>query len=1139
MSFLEEIKSPAKEYSPAAFWFWYGDLEPEKLRRQIRMMTEQGVYNGFMHARAYLKTEYLGEDWWKAVEACIDEGEKVGFYPWLYDEYAWPSGTAGSTFRHGTQTYSRTLAKGECNISKILEIKTYSSVEEALSDIAKEVKYRKYIASFYKENGQWKYTANLSCEKGEIMVFFRNVDVRFVDYLNKNSVKDFIECTHEEYKKRFGEHFGKRVPGIFFDEIFMASRMPWTDLFAEEFKKRKGYDIIPLLYALTENDEKARKIRNDYYNVVSELYEEGFFAQIGDWCENNSLALTGHIEEFFIAHPGRQGQFFNNERHLTIPGADCHDYRYRFPRKITYREPKFAVSVARAYGKKRMMSEAFGGAGWGCSLQEFKRGVNTLCATGINMITLHGFYSECESQGEQADWPTSFFFQNPYWRYFKHFADYMARVCYMNTQGKPVVEVGLYYPIEEMQKAAVSGSFPKEALDLDIAWNDAMSTLIESQIDVDIIDEPSLLRSTVADGHLDVGDQSFRVLLFPDVAKISKELEDKLCEFTKAGGHIIYYACSDKKEDGVLRAIELPTEISKLIIPDISVVAGSKDNLYTNHRKIEGKDVYFVANGKGEKRSVMVLLREGGSVQKLSVETGDLSKVTNRMVNEGVLVDLDLEADEGCWLVVDKTKSETVFDKGILREELAFPGVWEFLPIGSDVAGEKQLTETTTNLEIPLAVFSCELHPDGKQIRIKNTAKEKGRCSRHMSLWKANWIARRPDWIDNAQKKQLFLRKEFVLEDVPAKAELCIVAVNRWTLYVNGKEVAFCENGRTPSVVDVCAYLTKGENLIAIKVENDTPMDHFNLLPVSEIPENEMISLLLQGEITVGGKTELLCSDSTWDVLEKEQNGWETNDFETNARTARSVDALIVCGECEHWLKAWERGRPPLLPWGDIELFGKTVSYPQRICYTVTLPAGTKEIAYPEVSGSDVEIMIDGIERSFKDEVLKIHPDGLPHTMNISLWANSGNDGLLSNVSVKTTAFESTLCDWRLHGLKWYSGFARYKNKITLAKGEGRYILKMPGVSFHAEVWVNGRFAGERVWQPYELDVTDFIIDGENEVVVIVSNSAGVERQFMLVDEGEALGWNRYWNYENIQREGENLVSGLTGKVSLDRVIFN
>ncbi len=40
----------------------------------------------------------------------------------------------------------------------------------------------------------------------------------------------------------------------------------------------------------------------------------------------------------------------------------------------------------------------------------------------------------------------------------------------------------------------------------------------------------------------------------------------------------------------------------------------------------------------------------------------------------------------------------------------------------------------------------------------------------------------------------------------------------------------------------------------------------------------------------------------------------------------------------------------------------------------------------------------------------------------------------------------------------------------------------------------------------------------------------------MLVDEGEALGWNRYWNGDNIEREPKNLVSGLIGEVRLYEV---
>ena len=48
----------------------------------------------------------------------------------------------------------------------------------------------------------------------------------------------------------------------------------------------------------------------------------------------------------------------------------------------------------------------------------------------------------------------------------------------------------------------------------------------------------------------------------------------------------------------------------------------------------------------------------------------------------------------------------------------------------------------------------------------------------------------------------------------------------------------------------------------------------------------------------------------------------------------------------------------------------------------------------------------------------------------------------------------------------------------------------------------------------------------------------GVAKQVkVLVDEGMALGWNRYWNEDNMDRDSRNYVSGLLGPVRLLHVI--
>ena len=84
-----------KNYQSIPFWSWNDKLEPEHLRKQIRDMKAAGIGGFFMHARGGLLTEYMGEDWMKAVEACIDEAKKQDMNAWCYDENGWPSGFAG------------------------------------------------------------------------------------------------------------------------------------------------------------------------------------------------------------------------------------------------------------------------------------------------------------------------------------------------------------------------------------------------------------------------------------------------------------------------------------------------------------------------------------------------------------------------------------------------------------------------------------------------------------------------------------------------------------------------------------------------------------------------------------------------------------------------------------------------------------------------------------------------------------------------------------------------------------------------------------------------------------------------------------------------------------------------------------
>ena len=105
---------------------------------------------------------------------------------------------------------------------------------------------------------------------------------------------------------------------------------------------------------------------------------------------------------------------------------------------------------------------------------------------------------------------------------------------------------------------------------------------------------------------------------------------------------------------------------------------------------------------------------------------------------------------------------------------------------------------------------------------------------------------------------------------------------------------------------------------------------------------------------------------------------------------------------------------------------------------------------------------------------------------------------------------------------------------LSEAEAEQRALLDLGDVKYAAEVWVNGRAVGARLWPPYTLDVTGYLRPGRNEIRVVVTNTWA--NQFLQPEEmahARERGWyNTYaQRVEPFQRE--SLESGLLGPVSL------
>ncbi|MCX6834555.1 MAG: glycosyl hydrolase, partial [candidate division Zixibacteria bacterium] len=136
---------------------------------------------------------------------------------------------------------------------------------------------------------------------------------------------------------------------------FRVSGNLWTARFAEEFRNRKGYDIVPELPALfADCGPRTPKVRLDYRDVLVSLTEEGFFKPVFDWHQGRGMI-------YGCDHGGRGrnvvefGDYFRTQRWNQGPGCD----QPGLGRDLI--KNKVASSIAHLYQRPRVWLEGYYG----------------------------------------------------------------------------------------------------------------------------------------------------------------------------------------------------------------------------------------------------------------------------------------------------------------------------------------------------------------------------------------------------------------------------------------------------------------------------------------------------------------------------------------------------------------------------------------------------------------------------------------------------------------------------------------------------------------------------------------------------------------------------------------------------------
>jgi len=550
-------KDPPSEYGPEPYFDMGGALNRTEIQHDLDKIKTLGFRAVTAQAGVNMPFAYLSPEYFKFFQMLVAEAKKRDMRVWIVDDAGYPSGFAGGKFtkdkpdlRMQTLGIAQTIAvKGGETLNQVVAPDTVAVTAIKNDGETATVPLIDGKIAWKAPAGTWQVlmvahrfetSATRSALNPKLAIEPRpntnNVQAKdrsesLEDYLNPEATKQFLAFTHEQYKKYIGGEFGKTIVGFRGDEPdYSVAGLPWTPAFFARFQLIKGYDIRPYLATFLLPDgagmtPEQQRAHADYWDVFSTLYAESFFKAQSDWCAANHLEYQVHIdfEERQLSCTRTDGEFFRDMRSVQVPGIDMTRHQIWSDTISDY--PRLASSVSHVYGKPRAFTESFASARPMPDSLETRYILNEQIVRGVNLEEL--MYFPSSGAGGR---PSMSYMQAPD---FPALMDYVRRLSYLMSMGRPTASVALYLP---------SSSLWMNDAAADTAFVSTERLLSEHQIDFDIVSEDALAKDLIA-GHGALETMSgnrFRTVIVPSASLLSQAALDRLHSFADGGGHVLF-----------------------------------------------------------------------------------------------------------------------------------------------------------------------------------------------------------------------------------------------------------------------------------------------------------------------------------------------------------------------------------------------------------------------------------------------------------------------------------------------------------------------------------------------------------------------------------------------------------------------
>lgn len=436
-----------------------------------------------------------------------------------------------------------------------------------------------------------------------------------------------------------GQLAGKTFKHILIDSYEVGSQN-WTHNFMDEFKRRRGYDIIPFLPTLTgrvvESLDVSERFLWDFRKTIAELFAENYYGYFAELCHRHGLLLW--------VEPYGNGPFDD----ITCGGkADVPMCEFWVGTGIgvgKHFNAKLASSIANTYGKQIVAAESFTAsperAGWRNYPYSLKPLGDFMFCSGVNRFVFHRYahqpWLDRKPGMTMGPWGFHFEWTNTWWDYAPAWLQYIARCQFMLQQGIQVTDV--CYFVGEGSPNSIRLSMP-----------------MPQGYDFDVCDSETILKRMSVKGNKIVlpNGKTYEVLVLPNEQTMTPTLLRKIAELVKAGAYVIGpkptrspslvgYPKADEEVNELAEKVwgkcdgktvlentygagkvfwgksVLEVLKEKGVLPDFEFEGRTPATTVNYiHRRVGDADIYFVANMRERFETVDCTFRVSGKVPEI------------------------------------------------------------------------------------------------------------------------------------------------------------------------------------------------------------------------------------------------------------------------------------------------------------------------------------------------------------------------------------------------------------------------------------------------------------------------------------------------------------------------------------------